>query len=164
MIIHRNYSDDLVKMYRFLVLLPLLSPISFVEGLGGEKATLTLEPFSTDAGEPVHRQNFCEQYRAIKDQNDTSTTLKDALNGLQINTVLQYGSGFPYFNYHPETGIDSENPGIVADILDEMAKRANFTWRQSFAVYTGQDKSDNYTWTEMLKWATDTYDISIDKW
>ena len=131
-----------------------------VEGKGGEKAAFDTKPFSPDIS---HRQNFCERYKNVIQSNGTFT-FKDALNGAQIRPVIQYGAGFPYFNYDPETGIDAENPGLIANILDYVAERANFTWRDSFAVYTGDDKGDDKTWTEMLGWTTETFDISVDKW
>ena len=56
--------------------------------------------------------------------------------------------------------------GLTAVILDEVAERAGFTWRNRF----GSDKSineaedGNKTYTDLLIWSTDTYDISADIW
>ena len=129
---------------------------------GGEKATLTLPPF--DPIEVNHRQDFCTRYQALLDINNGAVNLTNALSGTKIHPVIQYGPGFKYFNYTPEGGIDPEYPGIVANILDYVAERANFTWRDSFAVYSSDDKGPNRTWNEMIVWASDTYDLSVDKW
>jgi hypothetical protein len=56
--------------------------------------------------------------------------------------------------------------GLTAVILDEVAERAGFTWRNRF----GSDKSineaedGNKTYTDLLIWSTDTYDISAGWW
>ena len=131
-----------------------------VHALGGEIAKFQTTPFTANKN-ISHRQNFCDRYQEVYTNN---WELKDALNGVELHPVFQYGDAFPYFNYDPLTGIDKENPGLVAHILDYIAAQANFTWRNSFGVYTADDKGTNKTWTELLKWTTDTYDISIDKW
>lgn len=140
-------------------LFPLLKS-TFVEAKGGELASLVETPFTTNVS---HRQDFCARFQAVIDSNGT-LDFKNALSGMKLHPVIQYGGGFPYFNYDKETGIDPDNPGLVAEMLDFIAEKANFTWRDSFGVYTGDDKGENKTWTQMLKWTTDTYDISIDKW
>ena len=140
----------------------------------GQVATLTVRPFDRSVS---FRQDFCPQYRRIiagaedndNTNNSTASTssleLKNALNGVELHVLLQYGDNFPYFNYDNVTGIDPENPGLVVQILDEIAKRANFTWRNSFGVYNAAlDKGADRSWTELLLWTADTFDISIDKW
>ncbi|CAB9526099.1 PBPe [Seminavis robusta] len=51
----------------------------------------------------------------------------------------------------------------MLELLDAVADRANFTWRNSFAV-TEVPKSYNMTWTELLLWSIENYDISIHAW
>ena len=143
-----------------LFLLLALGAFTVVDGKGGELAAFRTTPFAKDST-ISHRQDFCDRYQEVYTNN---WELKDALNGVELHPVLQYGSAFPYFNYDPITGIDPDDPGLVAHLLDYIAEQANFTWRNSFGVYTAEDKGSNKTWTELLKWTTDTYDISIDKW
>ena len=143
-----------------LFLLLAVGAFTVVDGKGGELAAFRTTPFAKDST-ISHRQDFCDRYQEVYTNN---WELKDALNGVELHPVLQYGSAFPYFNYDPITGIDPDDPGLVAHLLDYIAEQANFTWRNSFGVYTAEDKGSNKTWTELLKWTTDTYDISIDKW
>ena len=51
------------------------------------------------------------------------------------------------------------NPGIQAVLMDELARRAGFTWRDSFGVYV--DPINNETWTELLDWATDSFVVIL---
>ena len=46
----------------------------------------------------------------------------------------------------------------------EIARRGKFTWRDSFGVYYDPFDTYNKTWTEILLWGVDTYDIVIDWW
>lgn len=140
------------------LLLLLSNPLRVAHGQ--QLAAFDTLPFATLS----HRQNFCDRSLAVI---VSGGLLKNALNGVQLRPVIQYGEeSFPYFNYHPDTGIHPDDPGLVARILDYIGheSRANFTWRNSFGVYTASDKPANKTWTELLQWTTATYDISIDKW
>ena len=51
---------------------------------------------------------------------------------------------------------------IIVEIMDELAERAGFQWRNSFAVIN--DEIGNNTFTDLLEWTTSTYDISLDWW
>lgn len=68
-----------------------------------------------------------------------------------------------YFNYNNETGIQPYG-GIVAEIMDEVASRAGFTWRDSFGIYDVPSGGENQTWTDLLVWSTDNYDLTVDWW
>mmetsp|Transcript_44280 Transcript_44280/g.106669 ORF Transcript_44280/g.106669 Transcript_44280/m.106669 type:complete len:673 (-) Transcript_44280:74-2092(-) len=71
-----------------------------------------------------------------------------------------------------ELTINMEDPGIFAHILDELAFRGGFTWRNSFAyVQPPQtDKIKNkitnetYSWTDVLLDAVQRYDFSFAEW
>ena len=50
---------------------------------------------------------------------------------------------------------------MTAILMDELARRGRFTWRNSFGVI--RDPT-NETWTELLQWTVNTYDITADWW
>jgi len=94
------------------------------------------------------RQDICH---VASSQGAGKGTFKNDLMGLSLNVWLfddQYSS------------IDNDNPGIVQSILDELARRGNFTWRDSFVVDTFDfNNPQNRTFTDLALWATNTYDI-----
>lgn len=142
-----------------LTLLPLL----FVQGaMAGDVATLFLPSLSNNNNSQItsYRQKVCDRY-----VSDGSTELQHALSGLALRPILTVGK---FFHYNTDAdddavvGIDTEDPGLAVLILDELATRANFTWRESFAVSYGPRL--NQTWTEMLIEHTEVFDISVDYW
>ena len=114
-----------------------------------------------------YRTNVCD--RQLQLYNGT-LVLPDALRGLNLTvSITNYVSGIErvFFSLDPTTNkIDETNPGVFALILDELAIRAGFTWRNSFIPldpFTALNDA-NQTWTDVLRWATDTFDISMDRW
>jgi len=126
------------------------------KSLGGELAYFNTPQMTPGVS---HRQNICDRYAAL---NNRTMRLEDVLQGLKLNVVVGAYAG-SYFNYNNETGIQAYG-GIAAEIMDELAKRGGFTWRDSFDVYDVPAGGENETWTDLLVWSTDTYDLSIDWW
>ena len=97
------------------------------------------------------RQSVCDRYTA------ESSELRHALSGLALRPILTVSK---FVGYNDTHGLEEDS--LVVQILDDLAERANFTWRDSFAISYGPEH--NQTWTEMLQLYTDMYDISIDYW
>ena len=114
-----------------------------------------------------YRTNVCD--RQLQLYNGT-LVLPDALRGLNLTvSITNYVSGIErvFFSLDPTTNkIDETNPGVFALILDELAIRAGFTWRNSFVTHLPLDPvtETNRTWTDILTWATQTFDISMERW
>lgn len=49
-------------------------------------------------------------------------------------------------------------------LMDELANSAGFTWRDSYGAYPGPGEGSNHTWTELLLWMTENFDISVEWW
>ena len=81
---------------------------------------------------------------------------------MKLNVVFGAYAG-SYFNYNNETGIQPYG-GIVAEIMDELSARAGFTWRDSFGIYDVPAGGENETWTDLLIWSIDNYDLTVDWW
>ena len=141
-----------------------------------------------------YRQNVCDRYNMF---DTKQIELRDVLSGMELHPILQIGE---YVKLDPKTGgindavedgnDDDENggehrhPGFIVTILDELATRGNFTWRDSFGITYGpntiiptdaEDAGDdpsmnndvqyvNATWTDLVKWSVEMYDISADWW
>ena len=124
------------------------------ERLGGELATYHTRPFEPNV---THRQRVCDQYDLFR---ENKLELRDALQNMSIRPLMAIGD---FFNYSHTEGIHPTNPGLMAELLDDIAARAGFTWRQSFGVMESPE-SLNITWTNMLLWGVETYDIGINWW
>jgi len=101
-----------------------------------------------------YRQDFCPRYKEMV-SNGRKINVKNALSGEELHVSLVPGK---YFIYNEETGIDPDYPGLNALMLDYIAEQGNFTWRNSFGVWTREQKV-NRSVTELLEWGTDKYDI-----
>lgn len=122
--------------------------------LGGELAYFKTPQMTPNV---THRQNVCDRFQAFQ-RGDVE--LKDALEGYQLNVLMAaYQDG--YFNYDNTTGIDATYPGLQAVILDELARRGKFTWRESFGISDAPSDGD---WTGLLKWGVEAYDVNADWW
>lgn len=121
---------------------------------GWSKAAFTTAPFAPGIS---HRQDICEYFNAY---GNGTVELRDALRGLALRPV--FGTT-EYFPYDADKGIDPRNPGIVVAIMDELAQRAGFTWRDSFGVIYWPP-TGNSTYTENLLWGVESYDIAADWW
>lgn len=113
----------------------------------------------------THRTNVCDrhlQYVA------GSLELRDALRGLNITVgvVDQLNDIFIRFD---ETGaLKDENAGLFPVILDELAERAGFQWRNSYArvlpPYSDELANQNVTWTDIMLDAVYRYDFTFAEW
>lgn len=81
---------------------------------------------------------------------------------MKLNVVFGAYDG-SYFNYNNETGVQQYG-GIVSVIMDELSARAGFTWRDSFGIYDVPSGKENETWTDLLEWSVENYDLTIDWW
>ena len=90
--------------------------------------------------------------------------LEDALRGMELRPFFVES---PYFELDPQTGaIDEVYPGLAAVIMDKLAERAGFQWRNSYssAWFEPTLQNSNRTWTQLLLWSTEAYDLSMDWW
>lgn len=55
-----------------------------------------------------------------------------------------------------------DEPGLFVVLLDELARRAGFQWRNSFR--TVDPPPAGVSWTELLQWEVQHYDIAVDYW
>jgi hypothetical protein len=102
------------------------------------------------------RQNVCERQEML---HNGTVKLRDALAGLALRPRV--GGDI---RRDPETGaIQEDYPGIVGVILDELARRAAFTWRNSYGVTTTPGRG-NQTFDDLLDWSVDTYDFMAAGW
>ena len=115
-----------------------------------------------------YRTDVCDRARAYFN-NEIELELRDALNGLDLSVyITDYsdttGTSKAMFGLTDEGTIPEWNPGAIADILDELGRRAGFTWRNKLATSKGIDSDTDKTWTDLLLWSMESFDISADYW
>jgi Ligand-gated ion channel len=108
------------------------------------------------------RQNVCDRYLRYLDDR---SSIRNALAGLQLHVGVR---GSKFFNFRKGEGgseiIDPMYPGVAGVLLDELAARAGFDWRQSYGIIRPPLVGTNQTYTDVLVWSTDFYDVSISWW
>jgi hypothetical protein len=96
-----------------------------------------------------------------------SVDIQYALEGLNLTTAItNYDKPFEDSFFNLKDGeIPTDNMGLFAIIMDELARRAKFSWRNSYAAIRAIDLSAenvNKTWTDLLEWQVNTFDISVE--
>lgn len=98
------------------------------------------------------RSDLCAiQEQVITGQRD----LRDALQGLQLK--FAHWNVSSYFNVDGDGYIREDDPGLVARIADELARRAKFSWRESWGLYKVPGDY-NMSFTEIAADLTSTHD------
>lgn len=120
-----------------------------------QEPSIIIPPFVNDTNKRA-RQNVCNRFKAY-DRGEVP--LRQALEGLALRPLFTDESFF----HLDETGkLDETYPGMIPKIMDEVARRAGFTWRDSYGLTTGPPKGSNKTWTDLLLWGTDYFDVYAD--
>ena len=92
--------------------------------------------------------------------------MKDVLRGAKLtvsmpNPLTYSPAGF--VNADSEGSIlQGQEAGFVVEILDELAKRAGFTWRESYAIFDDPEAFDK-TWTELVVSKLQRYSM-LESW
>ena len=123
---------------------------------GQEKPTLTLDWFNYSRS---LRQSVCERQAQI----DNSTLQhRNALSGLNLSTCLYMDNR--YFRFDEDGAIDAEYPGLIGVLMDELAKRGGFAWRNSFGIFNNSNLPEDRDFSDLLGWTVWAYDISAAHW
>ena len=112
-----------------------------------------------------HRTDLCARHRQVYLDE---ISLPDALAGLNLSVVLtDYDDPVDalFFSLNEAGVIDTQVTPLFATIMDELAERAGFFWRNSFGVVKPITSADtNRTWSDLLEWEVQTYDVAMGKW
>lgn len=124
-----------------------------------EAPTLSLEIFNYSTS---FRQSVCDRQAQI--DNET-LQLRDALKGLQLSTWMYKDNRYVNFLDDGDTNVlDPNDPGLIPDLLDELATRAGFTWRDSFGIIENITLPQGKTFTDLLVWSVWATDVSAAYW
>lgn len=115
----------------------------------------------------THRQNLCDRQRMLF---EGKVELEDALQGVNLTVVM---TDYTNMDEHRFFDLDGAgrirtdgSPGVFAVLLDEVARRSGFRWRDSFGVVRplSSIEDGNRTWADLLEWETETFDLSVERW
>jgi Ligand-gated ion channel len=150
-------------MVRMAFLYSLVGLLLLNPTLSQEQPFANVDLFSVR--EKGYRTNVCERQRLLYNE---SVELKDALSGLDLTVAItNYKMGKEGDLFSLQDGkVKEDDPGLFAVILDEVARRAGFTWRDTFVAFDPLDSRihGNKTWTDVLQWEVENFDISVDTW
>lgn len=97
-----------------------------------------------------------------EDFRNGTVALRNALEGFNLRPLIPFGEFSPLDNV---TGAILEEPvGYTVVLLDELAKRAGFTWRDSFGIGNISQDLGYQRLNEALLWSVKTYDVSVAQW
>jgi hypothetical protein len=95
------------------------------------------------------RNDWCESMRKV--YNGT-LAIRDALRGKKLSISMPNPATYTpagFVNADAEGSIpEGTEGGFVVEILDELARRAGFTWRESYAIFD-EPENFNKTWTDL---------------
>ena len=120
--------------------------------------------WTASSSSSIFRTNVCSRQSDI---DHGIVNIRSALRGLNLTVAI---ANYPlppedqFFSLSSETGgIKEQDPGLFVVLLDELAHRAGFQWRNTYsAIDSGIDA--NMTWTDSLVWQVHHFDISADYW
>jgi len=142
----------------------LLLPLLLLRTAAAQEAPA----FTTAKFENVetHRTNLCDRHRMVYLDE---ISLPNALAGLELSVVLtDYIDPLnqELFSLNEDGVIAPDRPRLFAQVMDELAQRAGFSWRNSFGVVPpiNSETDGNRTWSDLLEWEVRTYDIAMGRW
>lgn len=135
----------------------LLHPIAIAQQI----PSISVPTFVNDTSLVV-RQNVCDRFRRY---DRGAVELRHALQGFELRPLIIL-NGFLNLATDAEGNkiIEPTNPGIMAVLLDELAERGGFTWRNSFGITPRLLPNSNRSYTELLVWGTDNFDVLVGRW
>lgn len=115
----------------------------------------------------THRTNMCQKQLLFR---AGLIEFKDLLRGMNLSVALVYNAATGMINYDEAARDFEPYPGLIITILDELASRAGFEWRNSWGavfpahLYDGYRLKPNATVDDALFWSVNAYDISATAW
>ena len=147
-----------------LLLFCFFFPLLFQSIAAQEAPTLNLMDVFDYNSSYNFRTNVCSRQALL---SDGQIELRHALQGLNLSVALDdYAhTGWNeenFFALSPDGTIDADDPGLFVVILDEIARRAGFQWRHSYAAVPPPPA--DRSWSDLLQWEVTHFDIAVDYW
>lgn len=129
----------------------------------GQKPSLSNYPKGSNL---TYRTNVCSRFL---DYATGTTNIRDALKGLNLTVGVVDQLNGVYIHFKADGSIDDDDPGIFIIILDELARRGHFNWRDNYARIlppegVNPETGIAYNWTDVLYDSVVNYDFSFAEW
>jgi Ligand-gated ion channel len=155
-----HYSLDLMFLLWFYCYCCLINICSFA--VAQEQPWILVKKFDYSQ---TFRTNVCDRQRQVY---NGSLELPNALAGLNLTIGLpdfQNNTSQDAFFRLVDGRINIHDPGLLVTVMDEVSRRAQFQWRNTFGTFTSLNDDDgNKTWTDILLWSIHVFDISGEVW
>lgn len=124
-----------------------------------------LIPFPKGSNQ-THRSNVCDRFLEYA---NGQANIRDALKGLNLTVGVVDQLNDVYIHFNEDGTLMDEDPGIFVVVLDELARRGGFNWRDNYGVVyppngTNPETDVTYNWTDVLHEAVLNYDFSFAEW
>jgi len=121
---------------------------------GATGAEMPKPAFTTPAFTPGvnHRSDLCDIQNKVL---NGTVALSDSLKGLSLSFTFVETPV-----YAEVAGGKLSSEGIHVELSDEVARRAGFEWRSTYALLT--PPTGDQTWTDLLIYMVKHYDVSVD--
>eukprot|EP00980_Cylindrotheca_fusiformis_P010162 scaffold2261_cov124-Cylindrotheca_fusiformis.AAC.10 len=138
---------------------PFLLLLSWVSSSSAQAPFFTTPQFSDIS----HRTDVCDRFLQY---SRGEIEIRDALEGLNLTVGVVDQPNDLYLRFKEDGTIDDDNPGIFVVILDELARRGKFSWRNSYARVLPPNTTEDpdQTWTGVLLDSVQRYDLSFAEW
>lgn len=163
----RPLPQTMFRKYLLPLALAILTFLLPLESQAQQAPTIQTAKWTENV---THRSDICDRHVQVM---EGLIPITDALQGLNLTVVfVNYNSrddpdNQQLFSLTEDGVINEDSPPLHAVVMDAIALRAGFTWRDSFGIVEpldGRDINANLTWSALLKWNTAVYDISMGQW
>jgi hypothetical protein len=106
--------------------------------------------------------NWCSKQAAVL---NGEVDIRLAIAGESVTVAIpdERGEAGAFANYlGDEFAFEPSNPGVYADLMDEVARRGKFSWR--FTIHKYYFDLSDYSVTDVLVWLTANFDVAVSWW
>ena len=98
-----------------------------------------------------YRNDWCDVSRAVL---NGTIAAEDALRGRKLTVSWPAVETYSPEGFHvtDDTGALTDQ-GLMVEIMDELASRAGFSWRNSYHFFQPPQEGDTYSWTEYVSFS-----------
>ena len=97
----------------------------------------------------THKKNWCGLHKQV---NEGTVSLRDVLQNSTISVAV--------YDFITNEDLSISNTDLGVLVLDELATRAGFTWRNAYGILDRPD--GNETFDSVLDWSKNVYDITAE--
>lgn len=97
----------------------------------------------------THKKNWCGLHKQV---NEGTISIRDVLQNSTISVAV--------YDFITNEDLSISNTDLGVLVLDELAARAGFTWRNAYGILDRPD--GNETFDSVLDWSKNVYDITAE--